>query len=87
MALGAMAAYTDPENHVGSVLIIGLVFALVNVPSVSVWAGFGTALRGFLSDPLRLKRFNIAMGAALGALPLADAGVRPVPLVFTRCRC
>ena len=65
MALGAMAAYTDPENYAGSVLLIGLVFALVNVPSVSVWAGLGTALRGFLSDPLRLKWFNIAMGSGL----------------------
>jgi threonine/homoserine/homoserine lactone efflux protein len=65
MALAAMAAYTDPENHFGSVLIIGLVFALVNVPSVSVWAGFGTALRGFLADPVRLRRFNLLMGAAL----------------------
>ena len=65
MALGAMAAYTDPENHLGSVLIIGVVFVLVNVPSVSVWAGCGTALRGFLSDRMRLKWFNLAMGAAL----------------------
>ncbi|TIP98041.1 MAG: LysE family translocator, partial [Mesorhizobium sp.] len=42
-------------------------FTVVNLPSVSVWAGFGTALRGFLSDPLRLKWFNIAMGVLLAA--------------------
>lgn len=65
MALGAMAAYTDPENYAASVLLIGLVFALVNVPSVSVWAGFGMALRSFLGDPVRLKWFNIVMGLAL----------------------
>lgn len=65
MALGAMAAYTDPENYAASVLIIGVVFALVNVPSVSVWAGFGTALRSFLSDPVRLKWFNMGMGLTL----------------------
>lgn len=65
MALGAMAAYTNPESHLASVLIVGLVFALVNVPSVSVWAGFGTALRTFLSDPVRLRWFNLTMGAAL----------------------
>ncbi len=65
MALGAMAAYTNPENYPASVLIIGVVFALINVPSVSVWAGFGTALRGFLADPVRLKWFNISMGGAL----------------------
>ena len=65
MALAAMAAYTNPENHTGSVLIVGLVFALVNVPSVSVWAGFGAALRAFLADPVRLKWFNMAMGVTL----------------------
>ncbi len=65
MALAAMAAYTDAEDYVFSVLMIGFVFALVNVPSVSVWAGFGTALRSFLADPIRLKWFNTAMGVAL----------------------
>lgn len=65
MALGAMAAYTDAENYAASVLIIGVVFALVNVPSVSVWAGFGAALRSFLSDPVRLKWFNMGMGVTL----------------------
>lgn len=30
-----------------------------------VWAGFGTMLRGFLADPVRLKWFNIAMGLLL----------------------
>jgi threonine/homoserine/homoserine lactone efflux protein len=65
MALAAMAAYTDTEHYSASVLIIGTVFALVNVPSVSVWAGFGMALRTFLGDPVRLKWFNMAMGVAL----------------------
>ena len=67
MAVTAMAVYTDPEAPFLSVLLIGAAFALVNFPSVSVWAGFGTALRGFLSDPVRLKWFNIAMGLLLAA--------------------
>ncbi len=50
-----------------SVLVITLVFTVVNLPSVSAWAGFGVALRGFLADPARLKWFNIAMGVALAA--------------------
>lgn len=67
MAVTAMAVYTDPEDPYLSVLIIGVAFATVNFPSVSVWSGFGTALRGFLSDPVRLKWFNIAMGLFLAA--------------------
>ena len=67
MALTAMAVYTDPKAPFLSVFLIAAAFAAVNLPSVSTWAGFGTALRGFLSDPTRLKWFNIAMGLLLAA--------------------
>ena len=67
MAITAMAVYTNPDHPFLSVVLISMAFAIVNLPSVSVWAGFGTALRGFLSDPVRLKWFNIAMGVLLAA--------------------
>lgn len=67
MAVTAMAVYTNPEAPFLSVLLISGAFALVNLPSVSSWAGFGMALRGFLADPVRLKWFNIAMGLLLAA--------------------
>ncbi|MEO9338071.1 LysE family translocator [Mesorhizobium sp. SB112] len=67
IALTAMALYTNPQAPVLSVALISLVFAGVNLPSVSSWAGFGMALRGFLADPVRLKWFNIAMGVLLAA--------------------
>ena len=67
MAVTAMAVYTDPRTPFLSVLLVSAVFALVNVPCVSTWAGFGVALRGFLSDPARLKWFNIVMGLLLVA--------------------
>ncbi|TIN25392.1 LysE family translocator [Mesorhizobium sp.] len=65
MAITAMAVYAVPEHPFLSVALVSIAFTVVNLPSVSVWAGFGTALRGFLSDPVRLKWFNIAMGALL----------------------
>jgi len=49
MAVTAMATYTNPELYMISVLLVGLAFAAVNVPSVSTWAGFGSALREWLS--------------------------------------
>ncbi len=67
MAISAMAIYSNPSMPFWSVLIVSGAFAAVNLPSVSTWAGFGTALRGFLSDPERLKWFNIAMGLLLVA--------------------
>ncbi|MEW9838016.1 LysE family translocator [Mesorhizobium marinum] len=67
MAVSAMAVYASPADPFQSVLIVAAAFAAVNVPSVSVWAGFGTALRGFLADSARLKWFNIGMGLLLVA--------------------
>ncbi len=65
MAVTAMATYTNPALYIVSVLIVGLAFAAVNMPSVSTWAGFGSALREWLSDPVRLKWFNITMAVPL----------------------
>ncbi|WP_312796503.1 LysE family translocator [Tianweitania sp.] len=67
MAVTAMAIYTNPAAPFVSVVLISMIFGLVNLPSVSCWAGFGVALRGFLSDPQRLKWFNIVMGLMLAA--------------------
>lgn len=66
-ALTAMAAYASAESPFVSVLVITLVIAIVNLPSVAVWAGFGVALRSFLADPVKLKWFNIVMGLLLVA--------------------
>ena len=65
MAVTAMATYTNPAAYVPTVLLVGVAFALVNLPSVSTWAGFGSALRDWLSVPVRLKRFNITMAVLL----------------------
>lgn len=67
MAVTAMAIYTNPQAPLISILLVAVAFTLVNFPSVSVWAGFGVAMRGLLADPVRLKWFNIAMGVALAA--------------------
>jgi threonine/homoserine/homoserine lactone efflux protein len=65
MAVTGMAVYADEGRYFFSVLMIGLVFAAVNLPSVSTWAGFGSALRNWLSVPVRLKWFNITMAVLL----------------------
>ena len=67
MAVTAMATYTAAQASLGPVLFVGIAFALVNGPSVSSWAAFGEFMRGWLSDPARLKWFNISMAALLVA--------------------
>jgi threonine/homoserine/homoserine lactone efflux protein len=65
MAISAMAAYTVADAYFTTVLIVAFAFAVVNVPSVSTWAGFGAVLREWLSHPVRLKWFNISMAILL----------------------
>lgn len=67
MAVTAMASYTVHEAYTLSVLLVGVVFAVVNVPSVSSWTVFGSLLRQWLEDPVRLRWFNLTMALLLVA--------------------
>ncbi len=64
MSLGAIAAYA-PDRSLWGVALVALVFACVNLPSVSLWAWAGEVLRGWLSQPARLRAFNWTMAALL----------------------
>lgn len=67
MAVSAIAAYTTPADHTRSVLIVALAFGIVNLPSVSVWALFGSAMSATLRDPARARVFNTVMAVLLVA--------------------
>lgn len=64
MALGATSAYA-PDASVRSYLIVAVIFACTNLPSVSVWAYAGQKLRAYLSSPGRLRAFNWTMAGLL----------------------
>jgi len=64
MSLGAVSAYAvTPTPTV--VAIIAVVFAAVNLPSVSLWTIAGQQLRRFLTSPARLRVFNWTMAGLL----------------------
>ena len=67
MLVTAMGIYTDPDHYADTVMLICLAFAIATVPCVMAWAGFGSVLRAWLSDPVRLKWFNITMAVLLVA--------------------
>ena len=67
MLVTAMGIYTDPERYTDTVMLIFVAFAVATAPCVAAWAGFGSALRAWLSDPVRLKWFNITMAVLLVA--------------------
>ncbi|WP_295073996.1 LysE family translocator [Tabrizicola sp.] len=64
MALGAVSAYVVEPSALAYAAVAGT-FALVNLPSVSVWAGAGQAVRRWLDRPGRLQVFNWAMAGLL----------------------
>jgi threonine/homoserine/homoserine lactone efflux protein len=67
MGVTAMTVYTGEPDFFSSVIIVTLVFMVVNFPSVSVWCGFGVALREWLAEPVRLRIFNVSMALLLVA--------------------
>ena len=64
MALGAVSAYVT-EPSVWAYAAVAGSFACVNLPSVSVWAGAGQAVRRWLDGPGRLRAFNWTMAGLL----------------------
>lgn len=64
MALTAISVYL-PAPGLEGVILAALVFAVVNLPSVSFWAVLGKQAQRFLTNPARLRTFNITMGVLL----------------------
>lgn len=65
MAISSMAAFSDPSRPVFSVLVITGAFVALALPCQGSWTLFGAVLRTWLSDPRRLKWFNITMAVLL----------------------
>lgn len=66
MALTAISAYT-PGHSFGAVLLVGMVFGAINLPSVGSWTFMGQQMTRILTSPSRLMVFNWIMAALLVA--------------------
>ncbi len=65
VALIVTVSYTTPADYLPSLLAMIAVFAVVNLPAISVWALFGVGLRQVLNDPAKVRVFNIVMALLL----------------------
>ena len=65
VALIVTVSYTDPAHYLASLLLTILLFAVVNLPAISVWAVSGAALGRFIGEGRRLAVFNIVMALLL----------------------
>lgn len=61
--LSAVSSFTlaGEQYWLSGLALVG-VFAVVNLPSVSVWAGFGVGIQHCLSSAQRQRYFNGIMG-------------------------
>lgn len=65
MILGAVANFASPERMFADVLLIAGILMLVGLPSIMLWAGFGSALQRFLHRSGALRAFNWSMAVLL----------------------
>ncbi len=65
VALIVTVSYTNPENYLPSLILMIMLFAVINLPAISVWALSGVALRRLLGEGNRIVVFNIAMALLL----------------------
>ncbi len=80
MAVGAISTYTPLQGYFTNVVVISTVFALINAPTIGIWAGFGSMLRNVLRDPRWLRVFNGRDGAAVGRVAVPDPRGKPFGL-------
>ena len=66
MALTAISVYS-PSKSLESILLVGIIFGAINLPSVSAWTILGQQLQRFLTSQKKLKVFNITMAILLVA--------------------
>lgn len=67
MSIYAQTTFAPEGSGWVGACLVALIFGLVNLPSVSVWAWGGVQVRRWLDGPGRLRAFNITMALLLVA--------------------
>ena len=70
MVLNSAIVFLPPNGGVQAALSMALVFVLINLPCISVWALLGDRLRDCLREPKALQRFNYSMALLLAGTAL-----------------
>ena len=67
MSITAQTNYAPEGGGWTGALAVAAIFAMINLPSVSIWAWMGVQVKRFLGTGARLRAFNIAMALLLVA--------------------
>lgn len=76
MAMGAITTYSSANSRLVEFVFIGVIFGLVSIPSVGVWAYMGEKLKMIVNHPRKIQLFNTVMALLLVAsvmVPIKDS--------------
>lgn len=65
MVLTAATTIRMSADFGENTVLMATLFYVIGLPCISLWAAFGIGVRRLLSNPLRLRAFNVAMALAL----------------------
>jgi len=68
IGITAVSSFTEPgETYARSAILVILVFGIVCIPSISIWAGFGSVISRFFRNNSIFRIFNFVMGGLTAA--------------------
>ncbi|HPQ96841.1 MAG: LysE family translocator [Thiothrix sp.] len=68
MATGAVSSFTlTGEQYLASGIVLILCFILAGLPSITLWAGFGSGIQHLLTSPTHRRGFNRCMAVLTAA--------------------
>lgn len=70
MSIAITSQFVTPDRPILSALIVAVVFVLMGFSSATAWTLAGTSLRQFLNTEVRIRVFNLFMGATIAACVL-----------------
>ena len=63
--MAALSAYTPPSRPLNGVFLVASIFGMVNILSTCAWTAMGVQVRRFLSEPRKLRAFNVIVALLL----------------------
>lgn len=66
MALTAVSVYA-PSQNLAAITLVAVIFGAINLPSVGSWTLLGQQMQRLLTNPRRLRIFNVTMATLLVA--------------------
>ncbi len=65
LLISVFSIYVNPQYPLASILLVIIITFVIDISCSLFWVTCGTAVKKFLSSPIRIRCFNISMGLTL----------------------